>query len=91
MRKENSDQNNSSYEELDQRSFVEIMAKPKSKEVGEVEELINDHNSPVDEFVHPLIHSVDVKNHPEMEAIPMCYKTSRGILKKYKKLTQQNK
>ena len=74
---------------LDQRKFVEVMSKPEERSEEKNQQLVNEQKSPLEEFVHPLSHSIDPKKHPDMVAIPVCYRTTRTLLKKYKKLTQE--
>ncbi len=83
--------NETSVIPLDKRKFVEIMSNPEERSAEEHQQLVNEQKTPLDKFIHPLSHSIDPKKHPDMVAIPVCYRTSRNLLKKYKKLTQEYK
>ncbi len=65
---------------LDHDSFAKIMAN-NSKSA-----LINDHNAPIAECVHPLIYSKDLKNHPDMHTIPVAYSFQRRFYKLFQEL-----
>jgi hypothetical protein len=48
--------------------------------------LKNEKDYSLSELVHPLAHSLDVKKHPDMVSIPVCYKFSRDFYELYKSL-----
>lgn len=46
--------------------------------------LVNDHDRPLSEMIHPLMYSSDPKNSPSMCAIPSFYKMGRSMSSIYK-------
>jgi hypothetical protein len=62
----------SSVEQLDERKLVAALAGAKKPA------LVNEHEHPIEEMVHPLAFSLDVKTHEGMQAIPMNYKFQRS-------------
>ena len=53
--------------------------------------LKNEKDYPLSELIHPLTFSLDVKNHPDMVSIPVCYKFSRDFYDLYKSLRNLSK
>ncbi|UYP44933.1 hypothetical protein NEF87_001218 [Candidatus Lokiarchaeum ossiferum] len=65
---------------LNHDTFVKFMAS------NSPSALINDHNAPLAEMVHPLTYSMDFKKHPDMLAIPVAYSFQRNFYKLFKEL-----
>ena len=53
---------------------------------GKKRKLVNDHQMPVNDFIHPLNYSPDYKNHLNIRVIPMNYKFQRKFYERYLKL-----
>ncbi len=87
MNKKNDNHEDESAILLNERSFIDEMSQPLTENLGIEKQLVNDNNKDLDELVHPLTHSIDVKKHPDMIAIPVCYKFSRNLYKKLKEIT----
>ena len=65
---------------LNHDTFVKYMAN------NSPSALINNHNAPLAEMVHPLVYSKDFKKHPDMLAIPVAYSFQRNFYKLFKEL-----
>ena len=66
--------------ELTKREFIKVLGgsyKP---------QLMNDNDAPLDELVHPLSYSLDTKNNPDMQGVPMVYKYQRNLKKLFDEL-----
>lgn len=72
-------------ESLSERDFVLFLAGKDRKSHQEFA-LVNDNNSPLEELVHPLTYSMDIKHHPDMQAVPASIKFSRDFEKLYNEL-----
>lgn len=53
------------------RDFIAFMAR------GEKQQLFNEHDYPLAELIHPLIHAEDPRHHSDVLKIPMGYQFQR--------------
>ncbi len=65
---------------IDHDEFIKIMAQGRS--IG----LINEKEAPVEDLVHPLTYSQNIKKNPDMVAIPAAYSFQRNLNRLYKEL-----
>ena len=87
-----SDKYESGVETLDERKFIKLLAGQSLSEQienrNEILGLTNLHQESylIKNQIHPLAYSPDYKNHPNMIAIPTCYKFGFNIPQKYEEL-----
>lgn len=51
--------------------------------------LSNEQNYPLEDLIHPLIHSIDIKKHPNMQAVPAAVKFTRDFKTLYEDLRKE--
>jgi hypothetical protein len=65
---------------LNEKEFIKVMAGNQNKV------LINEHNFPLEDLINPLTHSMKVRKHEDMQAIPVGYKFNRDFKKLFEEL-----
>lgn len=79
---------NSSVISIDEDKIKKVLT-GKLNEENTTAGLTNEHNEPLEDLIHPLIHSIDNKNHPKMQAVPAAVKFTRDYKALYDELRKE--
>ena len=59
---------------ISKSDFIQFMA------TGSPLGLVNDHQSPVDLLIHPLLYSPDFTHFPDLQCVPLLYKVRSNVI-----------